>query len=1064
MATFLQGATDFFPPEQLFTPNWSLIQQGLMVKQSAYDKGFAQLSGTARAVIDSPLLNKYTKEARKQILADAEQALKDLPNLDLSLPQNAAEASSLFRPFYEDENILFDMMQTKRYMSERQRGMDLAKSSKEEDRNRYWTYGIQDLDNWAEEFSDLSVDKLKDNPARSYIAKPNVDDKILKLFSEGKLKTSYDQLTGEFKFTYENGEPLRDPITNLYLSQAENDPEAMAGFGVIGRVKRAAFIKDNVANGRYATREEAAAAHDNALVVDYYNTQKAIYDQTKDALSKIENDYNNYKQKADNNLIIPGTEEFTKAVKVTQLYNRLKGRADKIAGDIFSVGNNPPAYLNRILGNPTAYLADVALRKQAIDLATSLSQFGSTKIDLDPRYEKLTIPAMLADIKLEKDKQLEQFKTGEAIRKQELEYELKLKYGIPLSGDGSGTSTDASGKTVRTGSGIIRSTDVPYVEEFAAGAGVQDKTKFETTNAYGSFDDKVNDIRDKVVTDKLAFIEAILKPDEIKTIDGDPIPMNKRWDMINMRISPQKLSQPSSDFTSQSLLSSYGSNKAKWQGIAPTSLDEIQARSKYKNEFDRLYDLAMDRYKSWEQTGTNIPQYLAAADRLARIKNQDNLWTAAIQWKKEKLSEVINNLTGSYPDKATEFKAMFNGTSLVDSPTQYIDNVKALATDADVQTLKQTFLDRANIIRSRMARDRDQPGDAAEYKKLNDALSLNKNDFLTLYIAENQAKFLNTYNQNLETVKQTWNERGNEFNYFSTFDQKGGGMYGRAATFTSLNTEMNEKADQYIESLFKTISMADLGAAGGYSQDKVKIDYSEGKVNPNKVTSRLDAQALLAKLKPEILNTIKLGVTKQGQTIPVMTFTTNQVAGNNPDWSAYTLKFDNKWIDGNIGTKEKSGLLTKDDAENLRKGGITIYVKKKNTDGSPFDVSLAAQNATIGEVDLLLNAGNGSIKEEIAPGYSFQISRLSTGGYDIITNFNRGSSDKLGAIVETPISERQTVDANTDINELYYQLLNGIRTLMIGNADARRRVETSRTQNPAIPKASWNDILKAANQ
>lgn len=1062
MATFLQGATDFFPPEQLFTPNWSLIQQGLMVKQSAYDKGFAQLSGTARAVIDSPLLNKYTKEARKQILADAEQALKDLPNLDLSLPQNAAEASSLFRPFYEDENILFDMMQTKRYMSERQRGMDLAKSSKEEDRNRYWTYGIQDLDNWAEEFSDLSVDKLKDNPARSYIAKPNVDDKILKLFSEGKLKTSYDQLTGEFKFTYENGEALRDPITNLYLSQAENDPEAMAGFGVIGRVKRAAFIKDNVANGRYATREEAAAAHDNALVVDYYNTQKAIYDQTKDALSKIENDYNNYKQKADNNLIIPGTEEFTKAVKVTQLYNRLKGRADKIAGDIFSVGNNPPAYLNRILGNPTAYLADVALRKQAIDLATSLSQFGSTKIDLDPRYEKLTIPAMLADIKLEKDKQLEQFKTGEAIRKQELEYELKLKYGIPLSGDGSGTSTDASGKTVRTGSGIIRSTDVPYVEEFAAGAGVQDKTKFETTNAYGSFDDKVNDIRDKVVTDKLAFIEAILKPDEIKTIDGDPIPMNKRWDMINMRISPQKLSQPSSDFTSQSLLSSYGSNKAKWQGIAPTSLDEIQARSKYKNEFDRLYDLAMDRYKSWEQTGTNIPQYLAAADRLARIKNQDNLWTAAIQWKKEKLGEVINNLTGSYPDKAFIYKAMLDGANITESPERFIEIISkdpALAQNAAalVPGKIDALKNERQSLNKYIMNYGDPNGNYTSQIRAIDAQLANPTS-----LALNELR--NQYNKYKNDIMLTWNERGNEFNYFSTFDQKGGGMYGRAATFTSLNTEMNEKADQYIESLFKTISMADLGAAGGYSQDKVKIDYSEGKVNPDKVTSRLDAQALLTKLKPEILNTIKLGVTKQGQTIPVMTFTTNQVAGNNPDWSAYTLKFDNKWIDGNIGTKEKSGLLTKDDAENLRKGGITIYVKKKNTDGSPFDVSLAAQNATIGEVDLLLNAGNGSIKEEIAPGYSFQISRLSTGGYDIITNFNRGSSDKLGAIVETPISERQTVDANTDINELYYQLLNGIRTLMIGNADARRRVETSRTQNPAIPKASWNDILKAANQ
>lgn len=322
MATYLQGGVDFLPQETLFTPNWSLIQQGLITKQGAYDKGFAQISNAARNIIDAPLTNKYTKGMRKQILADAEQALKDLPNMDLTLPQNVAAATSLFKPFYQNDSILYDMMETKRYMSERQRGAALATSAKEEDRNRYWSDGIQYLDDWAEEFSNLEVKDLTKLPSRRYISKPNIDDVILKDFREGKLKTNYDVISGQWKYTYENGQPLRKPIANMYLALAINDPEAMAGFHVMGSVKRSRFIREN--ENRFGSKEAAAEAHDNALVNDYYNTQKTIYEQTNDALTALQSTYDAYKTKANNNQIVVGSPEYNKAIEITKEYNELK--------------------------------------------------------------------------------------------------------------------------------------------------------------------------------------------------------------------------------------------------------------------------------------------------------------------------------------------------------------------------------------------------------------------------------------------------------------------------------------------------------------------------------------------------------------------------------------------------------------------------------------------------------------------------------------------------------------------------------------------------------------------
>lgn len=1097
MATFLQGATDFFPPEKLFTPDWSLIQQGLMVKQASYDKGFAQLSGTARAVIDSPLLNKYTKEIRSQVLANAEQALKDLPNLDLSLPQNAAEASSLFRPFYEDNRVLHDMVQTKQYMSERQRGLELSKSSKEEDRNRYWTYGIQDLDDWADEFSNIALDDVPKMRSRRYVSKPNVDDQILKMVVDGKLNVKYDELVGQYKYTNENGQARKIPIVNLYLSLAENDPEAMEGFNVIGRVNRNRFIRDNEA--KYGSREEAARAHDNALANDYYNTQNTVLQTTEEAMQKLKIKLDGWKQRADNGTLVAGSPDFQQAIEDQKDYDALKGRSDKIKGDILPVGGKPAPYLERITNNPTAYLANIALNKSAIDLATSLSQFGSRTVDTNPVYKDLVLPFKLKDYELEKQKQLETFKTDEEVRKQRGLYDLKIEYGIPLF-DADGTSGSSSGgtKSVNTPKapsfkGDINIPTVLETEKGSAGNTLP-KDANGQVNTYRLYNEVNDDLKRQLINNKLRFIETVLKPDEIKTIDGVAIPADKRGDLMNMRINSNILSTPKvpsvTDGRAQLTLGSGRQYRGSTVIADPNAQQRQQdwtagqvVRSKYSNEFDRLYDLAMTRYKSWAETGNKDPQYLSALNLVTKINNVNDVWTGSIQWKKERLNEVVNNLAGSYPDKAFIYKALIDGTNLVSSKEQFVENMRNLPElNTLVNQMVPFVVQNATDAYNKWNRTGINPVFAQQYKAIIDdpkkaiteaIFSTDVSDtnarWVKSILPSQYQQFINVgantslFDNALNDIELTWNKSGNEFNYFSSNNQKGGGVAARRLVFYGKSAVMGEDADRFTESLIQTISPAESEKAGGYSNDYVQFSFNKG----NMVENSSAAETLFQKLKLPLLNTVKIG---GKDNITQHTFESTQIAGNDGNWASYTITPDPKWIEENTSTTQVTKLLTKDEASTLSANGITVYVKKYDRDKQgnvvrSFDNSLAAsETGRIGEVDMLLNANNGTFTREISPGYKITVSKLATGGYDIITDYIQNEVLPNGVVVESPRSVRKTVEPSLDLTNAYYSILNSMSSLIYKNEDIRTRVESSRTANPNVPKATWNDVLNQSKQ
>jgi len=111
MATFLPGVTDAFAGPAPFEPDFQFIDTMLRRRQAMYEQGYSQVSNAYRA-LNRNLTNPNNANNRDKFVRQAEVNLKNLSSMDLSMPQNVDAANNVFKPFYQNLDILADMSLT----------------------------------------------------------------------------------------------------------------------------------------------------------------------------------------------------------------------------------------------------------------------------------------------------------------------------------------------------------------------------------------------------------------------------------------------------------------------------------------------------------------------------------------------------------------------------------------------------------------------------------------------------------------------------------------------------------------------------------------------------------------------------------------------------------------------------------------------------------------------------------------------------------------------------------------------------------------------------------------
>ncbi len=341
MASYIPNVTDYIPQIQTFKPDLNYYSNILQNKQNKYDANKAQLSGLYGSLFYSPMLRDSNIQRRDDFFKAIDGDIKKISGMDLSLEQNVDAASKIFEPLIEDKFIRADMVYTKNYLDEVDRGEAFRYC---EDPNKcggqYWEDGINALHYQADEFKKASDDDSLKFSAPKFTPYINVTEKAIKFAKDMGFSVSSVTSDGKYLITTKNGNQIKLPLAQLYVSMYGNDQSVMDMFNTQAYLQRKNFIFANA--GKYGSEDKAEEQYFNKVLngvgkttlEESSNVTKAV-DNTKLSKSAMENKIRRVGVLADDPLF----KAYTNADQEVQIAEGVKQVYDKATGTIKSVPN-----------------------------------------------------------------------------------------------------------------------------------------------------------------------------------------------------------------------------------------------------------------------------------------------------------------------------------------------------------------------------------------------------------------------------------------------------------------------------------------------------------------------------------------------------------------------------------------------------------------------------------------------------------------------------------------------------------------------------------------------------
>ena len=113
MATYLPNVKDYVPELKAYTPDFKFLSDALDQRQDRYNKTTKQLNNLYGDVVYADLSREDNQALRDSYAKKLAPKIQQISGLDFSLAQNVQAAKGLFKPFYEDEKLVRDIVYTK---------------------------------------------------------------------------------------------------------------------------------------------------------------------------------------------------------------------------------------------------------------------------------------------------------------------------------------------------------------------------------------------------------------------------------------------------------------------------------------------------------------------------------------------------------------------------------------------------------------------------------------------------------------------------------------------------------------------------------------------------------------------------------------------------------------------------------------------------------------------------------------------------------------------------------------------------------------------------------------
>lgn len=413
MATYLQGAVDYIPQIQPFAPNLNLYANVLQTKQSKYDSNWKSLNNVYSQYFYADLSREDNQERRDDLMTAIDFNLKKVSGLDLSLEQNVRQAKQLFTPFYEDKYLMRDMVYTKNYTQERNRGLSYKNARNEKDKENYWDAGIKYLDYKMQEFKDADLSETLNFGGLAYTPFVNIQKKAMDLAKQfGNVESTSFSPDGRYMIVNRNGEQLREPLHRLFEATFGNDPAAQEMFQVMAYVNRKDYAQTNASLfGGDAKQAEMKYLQDQ--FENFSKQQKLEFENQQDNLKVINNFITDLqKQEEAGTITDAGRKALREYIYSKEIIETNLSRAEKLNTEL----NIDPGSLNTGKGFQNPY-EDIETLRRKVDGAVANSLFSKQLQEAAQNYSimnmKQTVtadPYAVIDYKHKKSMQLASYK------------------------------------------------------------------------------------------------------------------------------------------------------------------------------------------------------------------------------------------------------------------------------------------------------------------------------------------------------------------------------------------------------------------------------------------------------------------------------------------------------------------------------------------------------------------------------------------------------------------------------------------------------------------------------
>ena len=389
MASYILGISDYIPQFQPFQPDYNFLGNMLQNAQSKYDSNYNQLNQTYGTLLNSPMLRQDNMQQRDEFFKMIDKDIKKVSGMDLSLQQNVDSANKVFDSFYQNKEMVKDMVYTKEYQKQLEVG-ETYRNCLDCDR-KYSDISAQALHYKADEFKKANrQDTLTMSPGR-FVPMINVDEKAVKYATDLLGKSGWAGVQamtkspdGRYNITLKNGKMLEIPLQQLLLSQYGKDQDIIDWYSTQSYVTRKGFVSQNAQ--RFGG-EDAAENEYFRLADEHVNSIKAAVREAQD----LKNATNTKRQLVEQKIKTEGStghDEIADLFAATSVDDVAADEAlkyhqenEKIADSIFEAGDNRTVRRQRV----DALFARSLMNKEIANSATYVAALtGSEDWAVDP--------------------------------------------------------------------------------------------------------------------------------------------------------------------------------------------------------------------------------------------------------------------------------------------------------------------------------------------------------------------------------------------------------------------------------------------------------------------------------------------------------------------------------------------------------------------------------------------------------------------------------------------------------------------------------------------------------